>query len=122
MKTRIQESLKDLFSHRYLTVMIAVLLLLAAGMVVYGALTLQPNELRVVTHYSAYGATHFYRDQWIYLISFILFAIISAALTIVLSIKLLTIKGPSEAVASVWVGVFLVLFNAIIFTRIVEFA
>lgn len=102
-------------------ILLGVLTLLSIAMIVFVATTLQVSELRVVTHYTAFGATHFYRDQWAYLISFGLFALLSAALTTVLALKIMTHQRISLAIAYVWCGIFLIIFAWVVYARIVEF-
>lgn len=109
MKNIIQSSLKQLVAHRYLLVLNTVIVLLALCFAVYVALSVRPSELQLVSHYSAFGVTQLYRDQWFYLLTFGLFGLFIAAIHAALSVKLLIIKGPSLAVAFAWVGIFTLL-------------
>lgn len=86
-----------------------VIVLLALGFAVYVAVSVRPSELQLVSHYSAFGVTHLYRDQWFYLLTFGLFGLFVAAIHGALSVKLLTIKGPSLAIAFAWAGIFTLL-------------
>lgn len=122
MRETIQASLKQLLDNRYLLVLLVVLVLLTVISIAFVIVTLQPSELRVVTHYSAYGLTHFYRDQWFYLIGHAVFALIAAILSVVLSLKLLQTKGPALAVAYVWFGIAVIVMGSIAYIRIAEFS
>ena len=109
MKNTIQSTLRQLVAHRYLLVLNAVIVLLALGFAVYVAVSVRPSELQLVSHYSAFGVTHLYRDQWFYLLTFGLFGLFVAAIHGALSVKLLTVKGPSLAIAFAWAGIFTLL-------------
>lgn len=108
MKKTIQDSLKLILADRYLLVLSAILIVGAISFAVYIALNVRPSELQLVSHCSAFGVTHLYRDQWFYLLTFGAFGLLTAALHIVLAIKLHTIKGHSLAVLFLWAGIAIV--------------
>jgi len=66
--------------------------------------------LQLVTHYTAYGVTHLYRDQWFYLWSFAGFAVLVAFFHVALAIKLYITKGHPLAIGLVWIGIGVILF------------
>jgi len=109
MKTIIKESFKKLIADRYLLILIAVIILLAISLSVAIGLSIHPSELQLVSHYSAFGITHLYRDQWFYLLVFIAFELIVAAMHSVISVKLLVTKGHSIAVVFAWFGISILL-------------
>lgn len=113
MKTIIKESLKKLIADRYLLALTLFMILLALGLAIYVGLSIQPSDRQLVSHYSAFGITHFYFDQWFYLLTFVAFGLIVAALHSVISIKLLIIKGHSPAIMFVWFGVGIILMSFI---------
>ena len=59
---RITLSLKELITNRYLTTLSIITVVLALLFVAYIILAVRPSELQLVTHYTAYGVTHFYRS------------------------------------------------------------
>ena len=97
--------MKELFTNRYLTVLTIVTLALTIGFIIYISFTVHPSELQVVTHYTAYGVTHLYRDQWFYLLSFGAFALLVAFMHIAISIKIYITKGHPLAIMFAWFGV-----------------
>jgi len=105
MKTIIKESLKKLITDRYLMALLFFLLLLAIILSIVVGFSIHPSELQLVSHYSVFGVTHYYRDQWLYLIVFVLFELIAAILHIILSIKLFIIKGRPLAAMFAWFGI-----------------
>ncbi len=76
------------------------------------ALKIHPSEMQLVSHYSAFGITHLYRDQWFYLYVFVLFPLVVAALHAAISVKLLIVKGHSLAVMFAWFGITIILLGS----------
>jgi hypothetical protein len=106
----IKHSLKELITNRYLTTLAVVTLLLAAAFVVYIFFSVRPSELQLVTHYTAFGTTNLYRDQWFYLLSFGGFAVIVALLHTAMAIKVYVTKGHPLALLIAWMGIGIILF------------
>ena len=78
--------------------------------IAYILIAVRPSELQLVTHYTAYGVTHLYRNQWFYLLSFGAFAILVAFLHISLAIKLYITKGHPLAIMFAWMGIGILIF------------
>jgi hypothetical protein len=110
LKNSLIHSFKELITNRYLTVLSGIVVLLAVAFVIYIFIAVRPSELQLVTHYTAYGVTHLYRDQWFYLWSFAGFAVLVAIFHVALSIKLYITKGHPLAIALAWIGVGIILF------------
>lgn len=109
-KNAIITSYKELITNRYLTTLSIVLILLAVAFVLYIALAVRPSELQQVTHYTAFGVTHLYRDQWFYLLGFGAFAVIVAFLHITIAIKIYITKGHPLAIMFAWLGIGILIF------------
>ncbi len=110
LKNSISTSFKELITNRYLTVLSAVLLLLSIAFAIFIAIVVRPSELQLVTHYTAFGVTHLYRDQWFYLLTFGGFAILVAFFHIALAIKMYITKGHPLAILVAWIGIGIILF------------
>ena len=110
MLNTIKTSFKELITNRYLTVLVGVTLLLALAFLVYIILVVRPSELQLVTHYTAFGVTHLYRDQWFYLFTFGGFAVLVAFFHIALSLKLYLTKGHPLAIMFAWMGIGIIVF------------
>jgi hypothetical protein len=110
LKDTITHSFKELITNRYLTVLSAITIILAVAFVIYIGLVVRPSELQLVTHYTAYGVTHLYRDQWFYLLSFGGFAIIIALINIAMALKVFLTKGHPLAIMFAWFGVGVMVF------------
>ena len=105
IKEVIVKSLKSLVEDRYLLILVSTLFLLTIIFAITTSLSIQQSEIQLVSHYSSFGITHFYRDQWFYLISFVLSGIIFAILHIIIAIKLLVVKNRLFAIMFTWLGI-----------------
>lgn len=106
----IKTSFKELITNRYLTVLSVVTIVLAALFVTYILLAVRPSELQLVTHYTAYGITHLYRDQWFYLLTFGVFAVLVSFLHVTIAIKMYITKGHPLAIMFAWMGIGVLIF------------
>ena len=120
LKTSILKSIRELATNRYLATLSAVLVVLAVAFAIYVGFAVSPSELQLVTHYSAYGVTHLYRDQWWYLLSFGIFGLVVAFLHIAISLKIFVTKGHPLAITYVWVGIGIILFAWVISASIIN--
>ncbi len=110
LKTNFIHSIKELLTNRQLTALSILTILLAISLSIYIFVRVQPSDLQLVTHYTAYGVTHLYRDQWFYLYSFVGFALLAAFFHIALSIKLYVTKGSPLAIIFAWLGIGVLIF------------
>ena len=110
LKNNFVHSIKELLTNRYLTVLSIILLVLTVGFIIYIAVSVRPSDLQLVTHYTAFGVTHLYRDQWFYLLSFIGFALLVAFLHIALAIKIFITKGSPLAIMFMWLAIGIMVF------------
>jgi hypothetical protein len=109
MKKIIKNSLRQLISDRYLLSLVVLMILLALAASILLGLSIHPGERQLVSHYSAFGITHFYFDKWFYSFVFIAFELFVAALHTIVSVKLLLTKGRPMAIMFAWFGVGMVL-------------
>jgi len=120
IRTILKDSFKELITNRYLTVLSGAVLLLAVALVIYISVVVRPSELQLVTHYSAYGVTHLYRNQWFYLLSFAAFGVIVAIIHVALAIKLYITKGHPLALLFAWMGLGVIIFAWAIASSIIN--
>lgn len=109
MKKTIQESFTLLIASRYLLVLCSAILLLALSFVIYIGLNVRPSELQLVSHYSAFGVTHLYRDQWFYLLNFGVFGLFASIIHVIIAVKIFIVKGSSLAILFAWLGIVIIL-------------
>lgn len=88
MKNVPSDLIKNYFRDRTLFSLTAVLFLVVVVYSVYVGLSLEQSDLQVATRYTAFGNTHFYRNKWYYLLSFIVFGAVIMATHTALAIKL----------------------------------
>jgi len=110
LKNNFVQSIKELVTNRYLTTLSIILVLLSVAFIVYILLTVRPSDLQLVTHYTAFGVTHLYRDQWFYLLSFVGFAVLVAFMHVALAIKIYITKGHPLAIMFAWFGIGIIIF------------
>jgi hypothetical protein len=107
MKENIIRSLKLILADRVVTVLLAVLVLIAVVYCVYVGISLHPSDLQVAVHYTAFGETGYYREKWYYLLSFIGFGVIVAVVHSALAIKFYILERRQLAIFFIWLSIFL---------------
>lgn len=120
MKHTIKDSFTKLLAHRRLFALLIGLLLFSLSVIVYIAVTIEASDLKIITHYSAFGVTHFYRDSWVYLLSFIVFILITLCFTIGISIKILNQDRTPLALFSGWIGIMMVAITLITYIHLTK--
>lgn len=118
MKDIITQTFSDLLAHRRLFVALVVTVLLALAVAIYVIVTVEASDLRVITEYSAYGVTHFYRDSWTYLLSFVGAALVSAVFAVGICLKLLRQEREPLAFLFSWLSVGLLCFILLTYIHI----
>lgn len=110
MNQIIKDSLQRLVADRYLLVLSASIVLVAVSFAIYIGASVRPSELQLVTHYSAFGVTHLFRDQWYYLLLFGAFGLGVAAMHIALMVKILIVKDRQVAMLLGWMTLAILVF------------
>ena len=121
MKHHICGAFKQLPKHKRLLWLLVVLAVFSLAVAVFIGMTIEPSELRIITHYTAYGSTHFYRDQWVYMISFIIFIVMVAILGVGVSLKLLRQDREVLALLYGWISIGLVSMTLITYIHLTRF-
>lgn len=115
MKNIALQSIKNILSDRLLVGLIVAVITGAAAYSIFVILSLQPSDLQVAVHYTAFGETNFYRDKWYYLLSFIGFGAVIAFVHTALIVKLFSQGNRQLAIAFAGLSL-LILFIATIIT------
>lgn len=110
LKNNLLQSIKELLTNRYLTTLSIIIVLLALSLSIYIGVSVHPSDLQLVTHYTAYGVTNLYRDQWFYLFSFIGLALLTAFFHVAIAVKLYLTKGHPLAIMFAWLGIGVLIF------------
>ncbi len=80
------------------------ILLGGVAYIVYVAINLSASDLQLAVRYTSFGDTHFYRDKWWYLFSFIGFGILFLIAHIGLTVKFVAIDLKQLAYAFGWLS------------------
>lgn len=112
MKSSIVQFFKEISSDRQFMTVLVLLGFLGLVFSIFVAFNLRPSDLQVVTHYTAFGSTNFYRDKWYYLIGFVVFGLASVLLHGALACKLYRYKGRELAIPFVWLGIVMIILAA----------
>ncbi len=113
MKEIIKDSLKKLLADKYLLSLVVFMFLFAVSCAIIIGLNVHPRDLRLPSHYSAYGITHFYFDQWFYLLVFVVFGLVVFTLHSVIAVKILIVKGHSMAIMYAWSGIGIIILGLV---------
>ena len=122
MKELFIESAKQVLKERRIIVTLVVFVVTCLVFLSYVAFNIQPSELKLVSHYSAYGSTNFYRDGWIYLLTFIGFGLTLLVGHTLLMLRILRAKGSELAYGFIWLSVIIVVIACAIAYQVLRIA
>lgn len=122
MKIIPTDSIKDFFRDRTVAWMAGSLLLMVLAYIIYMIIVLEPSDLQIATRYTAFGETHFYRNKWYYLLSFILFSVSVLGLHVALAIKLHARQQRSLAIALLALTAFTMIIGWLITKSVIQIA
>lgn len=109
MKKKFLVSFKQVLEDRQLAVALGFFLITTIIYMIYVSAMISPSELQVVVRYTSFGITNFYRDQWYYLINFVLFGLVVSIVNTVVAVKLYRTKGSQFAVSFAWLSVLIII-------------
>lgn len=98
MKTNLLNAIKLVLADRLVAALTLLMILLAIGYCIYVGVSLQPTDVQVAVHYTAYGETNFYRNKWYYLASFIVFGAVIAVVHTALVLKFYALERRQLAI------------------------
>lgn len=122
MFARIKNSFKEVLNDRLIIGLLVAIVLLSVGLMAYVGIALEPSEVKVVTHYTAFGPSNFYRTPWTYLLSFIVFVAIFVIVHVIAALKLHAEKGRSFTIGFLWLSIGMLLIAFAIMTSILNVA
>ena len=122
MKDTLLHSLKLLAKERQVIIALSVFTVATLAFMIYVSVNIHASELKLVSHYSAFGSTNFYRDAWYYLINFAVFGLAVFVGHVFITLKLLAVKGNELALAFVWMSVVIVAIAAAIAHQVLRVA
>ena len=80
------------------------ILLGGVAYLIFLAFNLSPSDLQLATRYTSFGETHFYREKWWYLLSFVGFGLLFVVAHIGMIAKLYVIGLRQLAYAFAWLS------------------
>lgn len=102
---KLKEVFKETLRDRSFLIVWGILLIATLAFIVLASLRVSPSELQIPIRYSSFGVTNFYRDNWLYLLNFVIFGGVMFAVHSLLALKLYAIKGRQLALPFLWLGV-----------------
>ncbi len=122
MKPNFIESLKLLAKERRIIFALACLFLMIFIFSLYVGFNIHQNELKLVTHYTAFGTTNFYRDKWYYLLSFVVFGMTVGVVHTLIAMKLIALKGVELTLSFLWLSVVIIFIALAITYQVLKIA
>lgn len=122
MKLQTLEAVKLILADRVVAALLGGFLLLTVAFCISIAVSLHPSELQVVTHYTAFGITNFYRDKWYYFLNFIVFGGIVGVVHACVVAKLYKEKDRSFAIGFAWLGIVTILIAWVLVHSVLQVA
>lgn len=122
MKENIFNAIKIVLADRFITLLIGAMVLVALAYCAYVGLSLRPSDLQVAVHYTAYGETHFYREKWYYLLSFIGLGLVIIVLHSALAIKLYILERRQLAIFFIYASLLVLLIAWILTAAVLRVA
>lgn len=122
MKTRFFSAIKPILADRQLLGFLIAIAGFSLLYVLYVVLSLRPTDVQVATHYSAFGDTHYYRNKWYYMFSFVVFGFVFASVHIGIILKLIKEDFRPLAIAFAWLSLMLLIVAFILTHSILSIA
>ncbi len=73
--------------------------------IAYVGINIASSDLQLAIRYTSFGETHFYRDKWWYLLSFVGFGVLFLVAHVGLAAKLVAVDLKQLAYAFMWLSV-----------------
>jgi hypothetical protein len=115
MKHIIRSTIQQILADRVMTLLCLGLLLGGIGYIIYVAVNLSASDLQLAIRYTSFGETHFYRDKWWYLLSFVGFGLLFIVAHIGMLAKLYVIGLKQLAYSFAWLS-FVILVLMFVYT------
>jgi hypothetical protein len=104
MKHIIRSTVQQILADRVMTLLCLGLILGGIGFIVYVGLNLRASDLQLAIRYTSFGETHFYRDKWWYLLSFVGFGLLFIVAHVGILAKLYVIGLKQLAYSFAWLS------------------
>lgn len=104
-KNAIRDTVKQVLADRGLFGLMIGVGAAALIYIAYVMISIESRDIQVVTQYSAFGESHFYKSRWFYLYSFVALGVLVAGINATLMAKLLRYERRAIAMALGWLTI-----------------
>ncbi|MDR0957023.1 MAG: hypothetical protein LBM09_00380 [Candidatus Nomurabacteria bacterium] len=91
-------------------------------LIVLVATNIRSTSVQIPIQYSAFNPMHYARDQWFYLFNFIFFAVAILVVNLLISLKILEIKGRPLALGFLWMTAAVIFISTIVIAALLRVA
>ena len=102
MKQITKSDIKTAITDRWWSGLVVANVIVCIIAVITIAVSIEPRETQVITRYSSFGITGFYRSYWYYLYSYVALVLIMAVGHSAVSLKLMHMNRRDLALALLW--------------------
>ena len=102
MKQITKSDIKTAITDRWWSGLVVANVVVCIIAVIIIAVSIEPRETQVITRYSSFGITGFYRSYWYYLYSYVALVLIMAVGHSAVSLKLMHMNRRDLALALLW--------------------
>ena len=102
MKQITRSDIKTVITDRWWAGLVVANVIVCIIAVIIIAVSIEPRETQVITRYSSFGITGFYRSYWYYLYSYVALVLIMAVGHSAVSLKLMHMNRRDLALALLW--------------------
>ena len=102
MKQITKSDIKTAITDRWWSGLVVANVIVCIIAVIIIAVSIEPRETQVITRYSSFGITGFYRNYWYYLYSYVALVLIMAVGHSAVSLKLMHMNRRDLALALLW--------------------
>ena len=102
MKQITKSDIKTAITDRWWSGLVVANVVVCIIAVIIIAVSIEPRETQVITRYSSFGITGFYRSYWYYLYSYVALVLIMAVGHSAVSLKLIHMNRRDLALALLW--------------------
>lgn len=89
MKNKFITTAKTLIENRSLLGFFVLFWIVSLGFIVYSITNVQVSDVLIWSRYTSFGETHYYRDKWYSLISWLIFGVLVSGLHTAIALKFL---------------------------------
>ncbi len=104
-KNIIRDTAKAILADRGYLGLVVAIIVIALIYILFVVTSVESRDIQVVTQYSAFGESHFYKSRWFYLYTFAILGALVAAINISIMGKLLQYERRSIGVAIGWLTI-----------------